>query len=1658
MTSNYHLCDSCDTAAQPPTSPLGGDLTWPGKIRHSLHVHTSPTSGGLPLPTNRTTHSRGTEPTGNLRLISRKIPTAEISRLIVDELPTAEFCDGEIGTHETDSRPSSTEPLPRGEDVTVHHRPTPHPTACTPSPTATTYSPTHSHHPAHSPHTDNASLHSDSTRPVSPPSAHNSKRQRLDRSTTPAPLLLLTSNAFQPLDGGPPSLYQLAGLPHGAHAAPHRSPHALPTSASGPSSAPTSSLGPDTGPDLGGPLGAPAGARVRGRPNSPAAPLTVFCHNCNGLHGGTADVLAHQLRTTDPAVPGTPLVYALVEAGAAKNTRIPTDWDYKHVEGRQMGGNSSGGISIIAHSTCPVESFWQLRIDGPSSDVLQATAVAAAVLAPHGRERFLLVAAYVHPHAARRRDCMEAVCTSIDAVLTAHAHLPALVVGDFNARHEAWHDDRGGGSGNAGDTALAEAIDNMGLHIHNQPGVYTRICHTTNGTSQSIIDLVLSRPSELIADGHLTQQHAEAYHQQDHVPFTIGLTLRSRTAPATPPPSRPRTKWDVHREPLVWQRALPASISDFLAPLQPLLDSLRPADDRATDEPQSKLEAVYQRLEAAVHAACTATVSIQQVDSRGTPDVPWWTHAVAKAHKQLCNASRARVRARGNPVRLAQADALFRSTRRQWRAEVQQAKQHSREALATLVMDPDSRMRYTTLRRYQRSAFTPLTGIKDAAGNMPASHTQSLDNLCHAFISSSEPPPLTVPCQHGPGTGFRPDAGQRSGQESGRGSGPSSVPSSGPDLPISSSNLSGPHQAAADSSDDSDDWTFTAEQVAEQTRRRTSKTSAGPDAILPLFLRYGGTALWTALAVVFNYSWRHSVTPQAWREANVTALYKGKGERSEPTSYRPISVTSGIARTFEHLIHGRLAARLGPGLAKAQFGFRTRRSTTDAILQLLSPVQYLCGQHNSGAGKRLEGAATVKRYRKLRCAALFLDIQKAFDRVDHAILLDRLQAKGVKGAAWRWIRSFLTDRRMRCVDNRYESHWQPVRYGVPQGCVLSPLLFLVFIDGLITTVRQDKDCSMISPIFYADDGVLGPSLGPCRQWFISSGKNVRRFELQYSAQLKTAAAHLDRWCKASRMHFGEGKTKVVVFNRGTQRDDTLFDDVRLCGYTVGVADSYDYLGLTLANDLKWSAHVQRKLDKARDVAARLTTVALNARPVQPAVIRELVCSCLVPSFDYGIELWGIGLPDNVARSLQAAMAKPLRAASGLPYTTHQLSVLRGAGVSPVATHTQHKQLMHLQRVAQLLDEDGDHPTAQLYTQLNDTVIFRDEHRQLLDTTIGAPTPIYLVHAVLPFAVGDGERRLTLPPTRQAERRLEARGRTPGGAGRGAARVGPLRQQGDGWTALKDLHRPPSQSQPPQPLLPAPPAGAARSAAEGARTRLRAIRDLAAHLEWTESHEPEADPPAGEPARSSTQKSRSTTAPMRRCLDEPDGSGCGRPPLHFLSTRYAKHIHHGRLVRRMRLIYGRSYTATVRRRFPTDAAAAEAGTLCPHAACTAAGQDETIEHVLLDCPYYAAARESLARALHASGIHELTLRTLLNPPNCTSKDRYLHVYDVTTAFLTAIARVRRSEQLPSLDGCPHYDYNPAPEPDRLPDGDNRLQAARQAAPLVALAAPLPLDTG
>ena len=1158
-------------------------------------------------------------------------------------------------------------------------------------------------------------------------------------------------------------------------------------------------------------------------------PLTVFYHNINRFNNDMRAELDKHLASAAPhgsaaVAAGQPTVFALVETGA-RPISPPQSWLCQQVQGRKdksTNHQQSGGICILTHMSCPFESFTHVPI-AHDAEAMRSSAVAVAVMAPEHRARFMLVVAYVHPKAASQAACMQAVAEAISGALHEHRHLPVLVVGDFNARHELWHDALPSSSYNGGAVTLADWIDNAELQVHNTPDMPTRVATATSRdgevtSTETIIDLVLSDPAELVAD--ISQQDKDRYHNNDHIPFTLQLALDDRQAPPPPPPSRLRARWDIGRDPELWQHGLPAAMERHIAPLRPLLATLEPQAQLPHDiEPQGRLDSVYPQLEAAIYAACMETVGVKQPDAHGRDRaVAWWTPEVERARYTRRDTSRQlRVAARRGTADSYLIDRE-RAANRRWKAAVRQAKQQAAERRASQVMDPDSRLRYATLRRYIKSPFSPLTGIKDSAGNMPASHAQSLDNLSLAFTNSSVPPPLAAPSH---------TSSQASGSEAGSSSAPASGRDRTPD-----------QEAELDETDDSDGWTFTAAEVEEQTKSRTSKTSAGPDAILPLFLRYGGKAMCSALATVFNYSWRHAATPQAWREANVTALYKDKGDRNNPLSYRPISVTSGIARTFEHLIHKRLAALLAPRLHKSQFGFRAGRSTSDAIAQLLPSIQYLCGLNGTLTDKqRSKQATSGGKYSKLRCAALFLDIQKAFDRVDHGILMQRLHNMGARRAAYRWIRSFLTNRRMRCVDNHCESSWRPVQYGVPQGCVLSPLLFLVFIDDLIATLSSDSECTLILPTFYADDGVLGPNMRACRQRWKALNHNAGLFERRYAEHLKKATAHLDDWCCRSRMRFGQEKTKLVVFNRGADRADAqLFSGIRLCGYEVAVAPSYEYLGLTLTKTLKWTLHAQHKLAKARTAARRLTSVALNARQAEPATVSQLVRTCLVPTFDYSIEYWGGGLPKHTRRAFQAATAKPIRAALRTPTTTHQQSTLWGSGVPAVATLVQHKQLLHARRVSRLrAGEGGDqHPTVQLYEFYNSREGLRGEHGRMLDAQVTLPLPANILDVVLPNADPDGTinaeanaamGRPIASPTQWTERRQRAQDQIRQAGNGGAPRVGLARQRERTWTAFTTMHEPPPRRRPSQNTSPGRTARVEGDTQAGGRGRVRTtVRD------------------------------------------------------------------------------------------------------------------------------------------------------------------------------------------------------------------------------------------
>ena len=1264
------------------------------------------------------------------------------------------------------------------------------------------------------------------------------------------------------------------------------------------------------------------------------SPFTLVFFNAQTLP--SHQLAAWQALVTSPdhavSLPSTPLFYAFVETGHTEPRSLPHDWSCFHQSGPAPRGKNligGGGITLLFHSDVAVKPLpsHSVRIDPPLlPNCPSSSAVVCAIVRPKHCAPFLLAVVYLPPQCARSPEHLHTLTSSIDAASASHPSLPLLVVGDFNSHHADWDCPMATqiplpvpSPVSACANELAKWITDTSLHICNPPSTPTRHILVGGVDQRSVIDLILTNNPAFVQS---VSQHHARYLRSDHTPFTVELALTSTIPAPRPVDTRARVTWDHNRDAEVWQEALPSVLTTALSPLQPALLSLTLPPPAGTS-PQALLDSVYSQFEQALTTTCINVVGTKVVRPTSSP---WLSFPGVK------EARRAKIHALSavfsRPGDLA-ARVRLKIARREWRKVSTAAKRQCFSLLCEQLLSPDSKLRWSLLKRVQPSAFTSLTSIADpASGALPVNHATSLDNLCSGFIANGTPPPPANAAAH------------------------STLLQqlNNPSIP--------PHP--------SDSWTFTQAEVQQQCVRQYTNTAPGPDAILPIFLKHAGPAVWSALSLLYSFSWTHAVTPQAWREANVMALYKGSGSKANAGSYRPISMTSIIIRTFEHLIHRRLISELEARryFAAYQFGFRSGRSTSDAIHFLLTAIQRILRREGSGD--------------KLQVPVLFLDIQKAFDRVDHAILLHRVQLAGITGKAWLWLRSFLSHRRMRCVDSAEHSLWQQVNYGVPQGCVLSPLLFLIFINDVQLTILRDPLCCHVSPIFFADDGAIGPNP------FDPSHLTVDAFETEYTLHLTRAMRHLDDWCEASRMRFGKEKSLIVVFTTRKTVDETPYSALQLCGFTVDTASEYKYLGVYLTSRLSWKRAITNALAKAKRTSALVTRVALAARSVSFAAIRSLVLGLVLPSFDYGILFWGrsVDLPSSLVTSIQAQVATPLRVALSLPRTSHQLGTLLLCHVPTVSSLALRAQLSHLARVHSL---PADHPTRRLHTKCIGDVTRRPPKPHLaLAPSAALPLPVYLGASVLPQALLDPSI-------------LDTTTRT-------SLNLTPLPHWRSGvhyWSQTGSLRRSWAQANYPTNHLTAALNWSAQAASTLTRPLIGAIRARHTHNEWTATHAPAAPLPGSAPLP------HATTAPLTLCMP-----AAALPP--FLARRSTDT--HGQQSRRARILMGRSRTGSVRQRF---AKASEASSIDPRCtACSTPGNpiDETIPHMLLTCVRHLAARTQLTSTLTGLGL-PLTLATILvscRPPPPFPGSLLPQLLTATSAFLTAIHVDRAREHLVPLD--------------------------------------------
>ena len=355
------------------------------------------------------------------------------------------------------------------------------------------------------------------------------------------------------------------------------------------------------------------------------------------------------------------------------------------------------------------------------------------------------------------------------------------------------------------------------------------------------------------------------------------------------------------------------------------------------------------------------------------------------------------------------------------------------------------------------------------------------------------------------------------------------------------------------------------------------------------------------LAELFNRSMSSATVPEVFKSALITPLLKKPDlDSADPRSYRPISNLSVVSKLLERVISQQLRSYLSTSdlLPRLQSAYRAQHSTETAVLKVLTDILLAV---DSG---------------DLSVLAL-LDLSAAFDTVDHHILFARLRFSfGIDGAALAWLRSYLSGRveTVRCGSTR--STTTTVWYGVPQGSVLGPLLFILYTAGLIDIIESHGLC----PHLYADDTQIQ---GSCRPG------SVRQLQTTLSACLDDVAD----WMQANRLQLNTSKTEILWCSTTRKRDSLPSAAVRVGADLVTPSSTVRDLGIAIDSDVTMRTHVSKTVSACFAVLRQLRSIR---RSVSDTVFKSLVVSLVMPRLDYGNATLA-GLPVYQHQRLQSVL-------------------------------------------------------------------------------------------------------------------------------------------------------------------------------------------------------------------------------------------------------------------------------------------------------------------------------------------------------------------------------------------------------------------------------------
>ena len=329
------------------------------------------------------------------------------------------------------------------------------------------------------------------------------------------------------------------------------------------------------------------------------------------------------------------------------------------------------------------------------------------------------------------------------------------------------------------------------------------------------------------------------------------------------------------------------------------------------------------------------------------------------------------------------------------------------------------------------------------------------------------------------------------------------------------------------------------EMVTQTIRNLKINKSPGPDGIHSRILVELIQQITTPLTIIFRNSLRTHRIPEQWRQAAISAIYK-KGNKKLACNYRPISLTSVACKCMEqlirtHIIHYMKTNKL---FSRKQYGFIRGRSTTLQLLKVMEEWTQALDLGNS-------------------IDIIYMDFKKAFDKVPHQRLIYKIRALGINEEITLWIKDYLTDRTQKVIINGKSSEWKPVTSGIPQGSVLGPLLFVIYINDLPN--------SIISDIYmFADDTNIFK--------IITSDIDCQI--------LQTDLNELKKWTDTWLLELHPDKCKTMTLGKIDHNPRYYLDTTEDNPFEISRTEEEKELGVIFDSKLTFDAHISEKVNKA----------------------------------------------------------------------------------------------------------------------------------------------------------------------------------------------------------------------------------------------------------------------------------------------------------------------------------------------------------------------------------------------------------------------------------------------------------------------------------------------